>query len=84
LPKVEKLKMMLGARGLQGPRWVQGKVLVRGPGGQRLPEAPGFKLFWKTHNQFPNSSKAYCNLQITVLKNWFGCPKKKESYHSLW
>jgi len=40
-------------------------------------EAPGFKLFWKTHDPFPNSSKA-CKLQITVLKNCFGCQKKKK------
>jgi len=31
LPKIENLKMMLGARGLEDTWWVQGKALVRGP-----------------------------------------------------
>jgi len=63
-------KIMLG---LQGPRWVQDTVLVRDP---KTPEAPGFKLFWKTHDPFPNSSKACCKLLITVLKSWFRCQKE--------
>ena len=48
--------------GLQGPWWVQGLL------GQRPPEASAFKLFWKTHDQFLNSSNACCTLQITVWK----------------
>ena len=57
-----------------------------GPGqslgqGSRGPlKTPGFKLFWKTHNPFPNSSKAFYKLQITVLKNWFGCQNIKENH----
>jgi len=47
--------MMLGAA---IPWWVQGKVLVRGQRGRMPPEAPAFKLFWKTHDPFPNSSNA--------------------------
>ena len=40
-----------------------------GPGqglgrGSKAPKAPWFKLFWKTHDPFPNSSKACCKLQI--------------------
>jgi len=59
---------------------VKVKALVRGPGGQRPPEAPAFKLFsggqrppeapafklfWKTHDTFPNSLNTCCKLQIT-------------------
>ena len=33
--------------------------------------APAFKLFWKTHDQFPNSSNECC-------ENWFWCKKKRE------
>jgi len=68
--------MMLGARRLQGPQWVQGKALVRD---RQPPEASGFKLFWKTHDPFQNSTNACCKLQITVLKYWCGCPKKERA-----
>ena len=82
LAKLENLKMMLGALGLQGPGWVQGKALVRGSGGQRPPEAPGFKLFCKTHHPFPNSSNACCKLQITVIKKivWMSKKRKELSF----
>ena len=49
-----------------------------GPGGRRHKKAHWVKLFWKSHDLFSNSSKACCILQITVLKNWFGCQKKRK------
>jgi len=64
LPKLENLKMMLGAT---RPTVGLGKALVRG---RMAPESPAFKLFWKTHDPFPNSSNSCCKLQITV---WFWC-----------
>ena len=35
-------KPELNAGGHQGPQWVQGNALARGPGGRRPPEAPEF------------------------------------------
>ena len=59
LPKLENLKMVLGAA-----------MHMVGPGQRHgHGEAPAFKLFWKTLDPFPNSSNVCCN----CFKNWFGC-----------
>ena len=39
----------------------------------RPPEAPGFKLFWNTHDQV-----VVVNMQITVFKRWIGSQKRIE------
>ena len=59
-PNLKTWKKMLGSWGLQGPRRVHGKALVRGPEGFWSPEAPGFTLFWRPMIHFHSVSRLPC------------------------
>ena len=73
--------MMLGARGLQGPRGPRAKPCsgVQGAFGPR--KLLDLSCFGRPIIHFKTAQKACCKLQITVLKNLFGCQKKRAIIH---